>query len=76
MYMYKIIGNIGYKNEEIKYFNRLTKNRINELENYNCYVVLYYDKFMKCYITFSARVNEYQKALFNANIDKYCERMC
>ena len=30
---YKVILNIGYKNESVKYFDRLTKNRIAELEN-------------------------------------------
>lgn len=72
---YKVIANIGYKNEEIKYFDKLTKNRINELVNYYSYVVLYYDKYMECYMTFNAKVNEYQKTLFNANVGEYCERV-
>ena len=71
---YKVVGNIGYKNEEEKYFDKFTKNRLMEIKNYNSYVILYYDKFFKCYKAFDYKVNEYQKALFNENVRKYCER--
>lgn len=71
---YKVILNIGYKNEEMKYFDRLTKKRIAELRENNNYVILYYDKFFKKYVVFdrSSKLNEYQVALFNSNLEYYC----
>ena len=69
---YKVILNIGYKNESVKYFDRLTKNRIAELKESNAYVILYYDKFFEKYLCFDSKTNEYQKALFNSNLEYYC----
>ena len=71
---YKLILNIGYKNENVKYFDKLTKNRIKEIqENYN-YIILYYDNFFGKYIWFdSGKINDYQKALFNSNLEYYCD---
>lgn len=69
---YKAILNIGYKNESVKYFDRLTKNRIAELKESNAYVILYYDKFFEKYLWFDSETNEYQKALFNSNLEYYC----
>lgn len=69
---YKVILNIGYKNESVKYFDRLTKNRIAELKESNAYVILYYDKFFEKYLWFDSKTNEYQKALFNSNVEYYC----
>lgn len=69
---YKLILNIGYKNETIIYFDRLTKKIKEELENtYSC-VLLYYDEFFKKYMLFDSKINEYQKALFNSNFEYYC----
>lgn len=68
---YKVILNIGYKNESVKYFDRLTKNRIAELKESNAYVILYYDKFFEKYLWFDSKTNEYQKALFNSNLEYY-----
>ncbi len=69
---YKVILNIGYKNESVKYFDRLTKNRIAELKESYAYVILYYDKFFEKYLWFDSKTNEYQKALFNSNVEYYC----
>lgn len=69
---YKVILNIGYKNESIKYFDRLTKNRIAELKENNAYIILYYDKFFKKYLWFDSKASEYQKAIFNSNLEYYC----
>ena len=71
---YKVILNIGYKNESVKYFDRLTKNRIAELKESNAYVILYYDKFFEKYLWFDSKTNEYQKALFNSNLEYYCNK--
>ena len=71
---YKVILNIGYKNESVKYFDRLTKNRIAELKERNAYVILYYDKFFEKYLWFDSKTNEYQKALFNSNLEYYCSQ--
>lgn len=70
--IYKVILNIGYKNESVKYFDRLTKNRIAELKENNAYVILYYDKFFEKYLWFDSKTNEYQKAIFNSNLEYYC----
>lgn len=69
---YKVILNIGYKNESVKYFDRLTKNRIAELKESYAYVILYYDKFFEKYLWLDSKTNEYQKALFNSNVEYYC----
>lgn len=69
---YKLISNIGYKNETSTYFDRLTKKKIEELKNAYSYVILYYDDFFKKYMWFDSKTNEYQKALFNSNLEYYC----
>lgn len=69
---YKLISNIGYKNETSTYFDRLTKKKIEELKNTYSYVILYYDEFFKKYMWFDSKTNEYQKALFNSNLEYYC----
>lgn len=72
MKRYKIILNIGYKNERIIYFDRLTKNRIKELKNAYSYVMLYYDKFFKKYLCFDSKTTNEQMLLFNNCLDYYC----
>ena len=74
MKKYKLIENIGYKNEKQVYFDRLTTKKCNELKELYSYVLLYYSDFLKAYLPFDFKVNEYQKALYENNINKYCER--
>lgn len=38
----------------------------------NAYAILYYDKFFEKYLWFDSKINEYQKALFNSNVEYYC----
>lgn len=71
---YKLIENIGYKNEKIVYFDRLTLKKVNNLKSLYAYVLLWYSDILKCYVPFDFKVNEYQKALYENNIGKYCER--
>lgn len=71
---YKLIENIGYKNENIIYFDRLTLKKANNLKSLYAYVLLWYSDILKCYVPFDFKVNEYQKALYENMIDYYCER--
>lgn len=75
MKKYKVILNIGYKNEEIIYFDKLTQKRLQELLNSLNYITLYYDNYLRKYVVFdrSSKLNEYQVALFNNNLDYYCK---
>ena len=70
---YKAILNIGYKNETIIFFDKLTLKKITELQNAWSYVLLYYDDFFKKYLCFENKTNDYQKALFNNNLEYYCD---
>lgn len=72
--MYKAILNIGYKDENAVYFDRLTNKRFKNLLEQKNYIILYFDKFFQKYVVFdrSSKLNEYQKALFNGNIEYYC----
>ena len=71
---YKLITNLGYKNENIIYFDRLTLKKANNLKSLWAYVLLWYDDKLQYYLPFDFKVNEYQKALFENNINNYCER--
>jgi hypothetical protein len=71
---YKLIRNIGYKQEDTIYFDRLTLKKTKELKDLYSYVLLSYSDILKCYLAFDFRVNEYQKALYESNIREYCER--
>ena len=71
---YKLIENIGYKNEDIIYFDRLTLKRANNLKSLYAYVLLWYSDILKYYVPFDFKVNEYQKSLYENNISKYCEK--
>jgi hypothetical protein len=71
---YKLIENIGYKNENIIYFDRLTLKKANNLKRLNAHVLLWYSDILKCYVPFDFKVNEYQKALYENMIDYYCEK--
>ena len=71
---YKLIENIGYKNEKEVYFDRLTVKRCRELKDLYAYVLLSYSDILKAYMPFDFRVNEYQKQLYESNMNYYCER--
>ena len=71
---YKLIENIGYKNEKQTYFDRLTLNKVKYLKTLNSYILLNYSDILKAYLPFDFKVNEYQKALYENNISEYCER--
>lgn len=74
---YKAILNIGYKNESVIYFDKLTSKRVSELKDNNInYILLFCSSYMESYLVFdrSSNITEYQKALFNNNIKEYCER--
>ena len=71
---YKLIENIGYKNENIIYFDRLTLKKANNLKSLHAYVLLWYSDILKCYLPFDFKVNEYQKALYENMTGYYCER--
>ena len=74
---YKAILNIGYKNESVIYFDKLTSKRVSELKDNNInYILLFCSSYMECYLVFdrSSNITEYQQALFNNNIKEYCER--
>ena len=71
---YKLIRNIGYKQEDIIYFDRLTLKKMKDLKDLYSYVLLYYSDITKCYLSFDFKVNEYQKALYESNMKEYCER--
>lgn len=74
MKKYKLIRNIGYKQEDVIYFDRLTLKKMKELKDLYSYVLLYYSDVIKCYLPFDFKVNEYQKALYESNMKAYCER--
>lgn len=69
---YKMILNIGLENENIKYFDRLTKNKLNDLLNNKGYIILYYDKFLKKYVLIDSKITGKQKEIFDNNIKEYC----
>ena len=71
---YKLIENIGYKNENITYFDRLTLKKKEHLKQLYAYVLLFYSDILKSYVPFDFKCNEYQKLLYENNIDYYCER--
>ena len=71
---YKLIRNIGYKQEDTIYFDRLTLKKMKDLKDLYSYVLLSYSDILKCYLPFDFRVNEYQKALYESNMKAYCER--
>ena len=71
---YKLIRNIGYKQEDVIYFDRLTLKKMKDLKDLYSYVLLSYSDILKCYLPFDFRVNEYQKALYESNTIEYCER--
>lgn len=71
---YKLIRNIGYKKEDIIYFDRLTLKKMKELKDLYSYVLLSYSDILKVYLPFDFKVNVYQKALYESNISYYCER--
>ena len=71
---YKLIENIGYKSENIVYFDRLTTKKINDLSKLTAYVLLWYSDILKCYVPFDFKANEYQKALYESQLEYYCER--
>lgn len=71
---YKLIENIGYKNEKEVYFDRLTSNKMEHLKGLYSYVLLFYSDILKCYLPFEFKVNVYQKALYESNMKEYCER--
>lgn len=71
MKRYKAILNIGYIDEKIIYFDNLTVKKVKEIESCNSYVVLFYDNFFNKYLGFGSKVNEYQKAIFNENLQYY-----
>lgn len=71
---YKLIENIGYKNENIIYFDRLTLKKIEHLKQLYSYVLLWYSDKLKYYVSFDFKCTEYDKALFYNNINEYCER--
>lgn len=73
---YKAILNIGYKNERIVYFDKLTQKRLQELRREYNYILLYYNKNTKCYLCCdrSLTLNEYQVALFYELAKEYEER--
>ena len=71
---YKLIRNIGYKQEDIMYFNRLTIKKAKELKGLYSYVLLFYSDNIQAYIPFDFKVNDYQRQLYESNIKEYCER--
>ena len=70
---YKLIENIGYKNENIIYFDKLTLKKMEHLKQLYAYVLLFYSDVLKCYVPFDFKVNEYQIALYENMRDYYCE---
>lgn len=74
MKKYKLIENIGYKNEKEIYFDRLTCKKLEHLKDLYSYVLLFYSDVLKCYVSFDFKVTEYQRLLFDNNVASYCER--
>lgn len=74
MKKYRAILNIGYKNENIIHFDKLTNKRFLELLEQENYILLYYSDFLKKYVVFdnSSKLNSHQKEIFNINMDIYC----
>ena len=73
MKKYRAILNIGYKNENIIHFDKLTNKRFLKLLEQENYILLYYSDFLKKYVVInSSKLNDYQKGIFNVNIDIYC----
>lgn len=72
--LYKVITNLGFKDEKIGYFSRLTEKRFKALLEEKNYIILYFDKFFKKYVVFdrSNKITDAQKDLFNNNLDYYC----
>ena len=71
---YKLIKNIGYKNESVEYFDRLTAKRIIRLKELYSYVLLSYSDFLKCYLPFDFKTTNEQKTIYENNLNYYCER--
>jgi len=73
---YKAILNIGYKDEKVIFFDRLTSKKVQNLMQEKNYILLYYSDFMQKYMTSvfdkSSKITEYQIMLFNSNLSYYC----
>lgn len=72
MKKYKLIINFLESNQETIYFERFTHKKLQLLKN--DYVLLCFDDFFKCYLSFDYKLTENKKEVFNKNCALYCER--
>lgn len=68
---YKLIINLGLENEKIIYFKNYTRKILNLINNNN-YILLEFNDYFNKWVYFDYKLSEYQKRLFNNNINKYC----
>lgn len=73
---YKLITNLGYKNEDIIYFDRLVKSKLEKIldKNNKNYLLLHYDNFLEAYLPTLDNLGVNDKNYYHNNLYYYCEK--
>ena len=72
MKKYKLILNFTMENEKIIYFDRITRKKLELMNNSDSFILLYRDNYYKVFFPIDSRVSEEIKKIFNEDSHFYC----